>query len=221
MTTTETKLKELREELMDLVRNPKKYPLKKGSIERKKYEELKEKIAETEKAYKDNEMYLFIQAQNIVHKKLNELIPVYNERITGIFGEKFYNMDSSRNHKFKTFFDDLEGEIKKELKNYTYRITTRTRLSYSNFILDVSVRIWNENGSKDYSNFKYLATVENGTSFKEVYDFTEEYETYNVKTELKKLNKYQAEKAKLDKLKKTLNTDFMKQFAFYFDKDRF
>ena len=213
-------LKELREELRDSFTGPEVYD--ETTPEHAKFNALKEELKATEKAYKDNEMYLFIEGQNLVHKRLNKVIPEAQELINGIIGEKYLNADTSVNYKHKNHFDSIEAEEKKDLKNYTYRITTKTRISYSSFIIDVCIRIWNENGSQDYENCKYLGTIENGTSFKEVYEHNEDnFKTYKVKAELKKLNKYQAEKKKLDKLKKTLNSDFMKKFAFYYDKDKF
>lgn len=209
---------EIRDEIRELLKDVKS--LADNTPERKKFNALKKELNDTEQAIKYNNMYLFIEAQNIVNKHFNKTIPEINELIKNIFGEKFLNMDNSRNHKYKNLFEGIEGTTTKETKKYKYRLTTKTRVSYSNFILDISVYIWNENGKQQHSDFKYLAQFENATSFKSLYD-VEEFKNFNLKTEIKKLQKYEEQKKKLDTLKSGLNNSFMNLFSFHYNKDTF
>tara|TARA_R110002012_G_scaffold292194_1_gene487164 strand:+ start:374 stop:1048 length:675 start_codon:yes stop_codon:yes gene_type:complete len=214
----ETIRKEIRELLTDIKSFIKAE--EKETPEHAKFEALKKELSEAETAKKENEMFLFVEAQNLVNKHLNKVIPQATELIKNIFGDKFLNMDNSRNHKYKNYFDDLEQVQEKQTKKYKYRLTTSTRTSYSNFIIDVSILIWNDAGSQKYSDYKYLAQFENQTSFKSLYDF-EEFKTYTVKQEFKKLQKYEEQKKKLDTLKSGLNNSFMNKFSFSYNRDKF
>ncbi|AGO47668.1 hypothetical protein Phi4:1_gp131 [Cellulophaga phage phi4:1] len=216
--TTELRdTKTIREDIRVLLKDYNKLNLINGED----YQALKKELDYTIKELKNNEMYLFIEAQNITHKRLNKVIPNALILIKNIIGEKYLNMDNSINHKYKNYFDSVEQEEKKELKNYTYRITTRTRVVHNNFVIDVSIRVWNKNGSADYSNVKYLATFENGTSFKDLYGFDEEFNTYNLKAEVKKMHKYEQLKKELEETRLKLNTSFTEKFLYGYRKDSY
>jgi hypothetical protein len=188
-----------------------------------KLQELIKEQKESEKLQKDHEMYLYIEGQNLVNDRLKKLIPIYYDRINSVLNEKFYNMDNSRTKKYLDLFKDLEGTETKETKKYKYRLTTQTRQSHNCFYLDVSIHIWTEKAKHNIENSKYLATLENQTSFKEVNQHNNEndFKNYSLKAEIKKTTEYQAQKAKLNALKSQLNTNFSKVFILSFENDRF
>lgn len=187
-----------------------------------KLQDLIKEQKDSEKLQKEHEMFLYIEGQNLVNDKIKKVVPVYIERINNVLGEKFYNMDNSTVKKYKNLFDDLEGEETHETKAYKYRITTSTEQNHNSFILSVSVYIWSKKANYNISNRKYLAFLENATSFKEILPYIEnDFKNYNVKAEVKKITEYQEQKKKLEALKSGLNTNFSKVFIYSFERDNF
>lgn len=220
-TATHRTPSEIRKEIREHLKNIKNFvkAVAEGTPEHAKYKALKKELSEAEQYIKQNNMFLFIEAQNLINRQLNKITPEAQNRIKSILGKKFLNMDSSRNHKHVNLFKGLEGTTTKETKKYKYRINVTFETRY--FLhLDISIHIWNENGKFDYSDNQILCSFENGTSLKEITEFTE-FKTYTVKTELKKLQKYEEQKKKLAALKAPLNSEFMKVFCFYFEKDNY
>jgi hypothetical protein len=209
--------KEIREEIREYLNS--------GFIpfEDEKFKKLIQEQKESEQRTKQNNMFLFIEGQNIINQSILKLIPIYFDLINGIIGEKFYNIDNSRSHKFKDIFNDLEGTETVETKKYKYRISTQTRHSHNCFYLDCNIYIWNDRGSYNIENSKYLATLENQTSFKEVnqYNNDNDFKTYILSEEVKKMQKYEDQKKKLQQTKDSLNSKFCKVFYSDFERDNF
>jgi len=218
MKTVHRDPKEVSNEIYKLLKSPEFK--KQNEAMYQKYKELKREQTEAQAEHKLKEMYLNIEAQNIVHKHLNKLQPEAHALINSILGQKYENMDCSINNKYKNLFNDIEKEIKKELKYFSFRMTTTATRSHTSFKITVNLNYRDGQRNGSYQESKIVASFENKTSFKEIVKI-HTFKTYNLKAEKKKLQNYEAQKKKLTDLKHDLNYNFTTQFLYQFDNDKF
>lgn len=217
MTKTYREPQVIKDEIYEVLKDFKYLKL---GIDDPKYLELKAELKESQNFFNNNEMYLAIEAQNLVNKQLNKLQPIIHDLIKPIIGEKYENMDCSVNHKFRNYFDGIESEETKQRKNYKFRINTTTERSHNSFYIYVNVAIWNEHGQQNFKDAKMVAEFENQTSFNKIQELYE-FPIYSLKSEIKKLQRYEAAKAKLEAIKDGVNTTFMNKFSLNFNRGNF
>lgn len=217
MKTVHRNPKEVSSEIYKLLKSP---DFHNNEASKKKYHKLKEEQKNAQAEDKLKLMYLNIEAQNLVHKHLNKLQPKAHALINGILGQKYVNADNSINHKHKNLFQDIEKEIKKELKYFSFKMFTSVHRSHGNFILTVDIYYRDGQRNGRYEQTKYIADFENMTSFKNINE-VHIFETYNLNAEIKKLQKYEAQKEKLANLKHGINYNFANQFLNQFNNDKF